>query len=450
MLTRKKIIGRYLNTKPFKPFVIKVKQPKHETILSQWNRSHAHTFPETPIVVFKSQICERNNENKNLQLYYISYFNGTDKGGAYVQGTMEIVTCTRAEKKVILEVKDTYDLSRLDLDKPYGFYVGSDPEIFIEDKNGDVIPAFDFLPSNKEGDTIYWDGFQAEFSTTPFDCLAWHTDNVQNKLATLLGKAKAYKKDAKLSTQTVMNIPSKLLEEGKEEHVQFGCMPSFNIYDMKGDTADGRSVNYRSAGGHIHFGLGEERCKDKKRVERIVKALDAIIGVACVSLFAKYDNPRRRQCYGLAGEYRLPPHGLEYRTLSNAWLFHPLIMNLVFDVARKALIIGEKGLLKHWKGDEKETVDCINTCDVAKAQEILNRNKDIMLQIFKSCYAATTIVEREFLFNTFINGMDNVIKDTSDFEGNWTMNGEWITHSNGNDKNVYQTVAKLVTGKKAA
>src|ERR1019366_5440055 len=98
----------------------------------------------------------------------------------------------------------------------------------------------------------------------------------------------------------------------------------------------------------------------------MVKAMDAIAGVACVALFAKYDNPIRRQYYGLPGEYRLPKHGLEYRALSNAWLIHPLIMNLVIDFARKAAIMGKEGLFSKWKATEQETIDCITNCDVAK------------------------------------------------------------------------------------
>jgi hypothetical protein len=66
-------------------------------------------------------------------------------------------------------------------------------------------------------------------------------------------------------------------------------------------------VPFRTTGGHIHFGIGK---RDDETVSRMVKALDAIIGVACVSLFDGIDDPRRRRMYGLAGEYRLPEYGV--------------------------------------------------------------------------------------------------------------------------------------------
>ena len=69
--------------------------------------------------------------------------------------------------------------------------IGTDPEVFVEDGKGKVLPAFSFLsgktaPSTyKTGDgafngTYYWDGFQAEF-TTPghITCLAQMSDTVQ-------------------------------------------------------------------------------------------------------------------------------------------------------------------------------------------------------------------------------------------------------------------------------
>ena len=53
-------------------------------------------------------------------------------------------------------------------------YSGWDPEIFVEDEKG-IVPAFQFLPNKTAGiptgrGRAYYDGFQAEFTTTPIHC----------------------------------------------------------------------------------------------------------------------------------------------------------------------------------------------------------------------------------------------------------------------------------------
>ena len=162
----------------------------------------------------------------------------------------------------------------------------------------------------------------------------------------------------------------------------------------------------------------------------MVKALDAILGVACVSLFAKYDDPMRLKLYGLPGEYRLPAHGLEYRSLSNAWLSHPFITNLVFDLARKALVFGEKGYRKYWNASDEEVIRCMVDCDVELAHEIMERNKRLFCGIIKASYNWASDATIEMLYNVFYNGMESAINDPSDFVKNWKLSpSSWIRHT---------------------
>lgn len=304
-----------------------------------------------------------------------------------------------------------------------GSTIGSDPEIFCEDEKGNVIPAFAFLGAKDAPgrglQVPYWDGFQAEYDTSANSCMQVHGDSLRTGLSFLHQKLMQFNKKAKLSSKTVFDISMDLLKNSKKEHVAFGCRESLNAYGMKGREAPGEEVTFRSAGGHIHFGIGDKLKSDKPGIVKMIKALDAVLGVACVSMCAKYDDPRRRQMYGLAGEYRLPPHGFEYRVLSNAWLFHPLIAHLVFDLARSTTTFGYKDFMGHWECDEKETIRIINECDVTAARKVLKKNKKIMLQIINTRY--NNMECAEFVYDVFFHGMDSVLKDPKDIAGNWGL-----------------------------
>lgn len=315
--------------------------------------------------------------------------------------------------------------------------VGADPEIFVVDKNNNLIPAPMFLGSKKNpyrtnnGEhgnyTCYWDGFQCEFTTWSGSCLAWLVDSCYHGLKGVLNHARNKFPDARLSLDPVMFIPPELLNTYPDDVVEFGCMPSLNAYGIKTSIPDGRSVPFRSSGGHMHFGMKAKL--DNATAINMVKGLDAILGVASVSLFAGIDNPLRRDFYGLPGEYRLPKHGLEYRPLSCAWLAHPLIMNMVFDLGRKALMIGRSGFIKNlWDVTEEEVINCMRMSDVNLARDILKRpkNENLLRKIFVSCYSydigSINSDSTTALFNVFYNGMTSVLKDPYNIEGNWRLN----------------------------
>jgi hypothetical protein len=339
--------------------------------------------------------------------------------------------------------------------------VGCDPEIFVVDENDVLIPAFDFLPDKtkpKRGNnsTAYWDGFQAEFTATPAGCLAYHVDYVREGLKLIHDAAVKYNPKAKLSLASVIEVPDATLKTCKPEHAALGCDPSKNIYGAAGiGIDDGRLLPVRFAGGHIHLGIG---ATSQEETERIIKACDAIIGVACVSLYADLDAPMRRQYYGLAGEYRTPAHGLEYRTLSNACLSHPVINHLVFDTAREAGKFGKARLGRLLEGSEEDRVqDIINNCDVKAARKYLKANEVIYTKLLEQCYRRTVAEEPSKMageqgYLTFLNGIDYAVKDPMDIVGNWSLTGKWTPHSGGSEgasgAQWNNAAKKLSSGKK--
>lgn len=302
-------------------------------------------------------------------------------------------------------------------------YRGCDPELFLVDEKGVVAPAFQHF-SDKDSVGLehpYWDGFQAEFRTEPMGC----HDRAIGRCRTALKTIEAYAtpKKLRISPRSVIEIPFEMLAGSQKQHVELGCEPSLNAYGHRGQlVSDGRQLPIRFAGGHIHFGVNDSIFTSrptKTQLASAVKALDAILGVMCVSLFQGMDDPIRRRFYGLAGEYRLPPHGLEYRVLSNAWLMHPSFTHLVFDIARWSVQLALGGYFTSvWRAiSERWVVAAINNCDVKVAQNILRMNKQLLCRYFEDRYGDTG---GAFTWAAIHDGMRNRI-DIDTVAENWQL-----------------------------
>lgn len=333
--------------------------------------------------------------------------------------------------------------------------IGTDPEIFAVKKDGTILPAWEYLGSKstptpyKSSDgyftgSCYWDGFQAEFTTAGhITCLAQMTDSLRAGLQRI--RSQAADKGGKLTTATVLPVDPGFLQathKKNPKYIEFGCAPSKNAYGLGGLGAEGKDTPIRFAGGHIHFGLhGQLNARNDPNSRRypedgilaLVKGLDAVLGVASVSMFDTMDNPVRRQYYGQAGEYRLPPHGLEYRVLSNAWLCHPLATNMVFDLARAvAGVVDNSFLSSVWKGDETETIDIIMNHNVDKAREVLRRNEPVFKQILRLAGGSYHGAALDTAFNAWVGGVNSFLKDPTNIEENWvldTTKATWTAHN---------------------
>jgi len=397
----------------------------------------------------------------NLTFYdkpSINFYDGSSLRQQYItdKDVIKKINDKTNTAKALYKAYGIYQLKNLTSSLYYAGRIGTDPEVFLGTKKGELIPAFDVLPGKDKPlmsdiaancgthNKIYWDGYQAEFDVAANTCLSFVVDSVHNGLKKMLKASRDKYPGSNFLPVTTADIPAQRLQEDKEEHVQFGCMPSFNIYNMKGIRDDGRNVPFRSAGGHIHFG---NKIND---YTKIIKSLDAILGVACVSMFGKYDDGRRRLMYGLAGEYRTPPHGLEYRTLSNAWMFHPLTMHIIFDLARKVFAFGQKDLGQYWDATEEETIKCINENNIDLAQTILKRNEKLFKLILKSSTRNGSDALVDKLYDNFINGVDSMIADFKNIESNWLLDSTWIVHSEGKEKNLGRAIDTIIAGKKVS
>jgi phiEco32-like amidoligase-type 2 protein len=297
---------------------------------------------------------------------------------------------------------------------------GTDPELFVEDAAGNVIPAWEFLPA-KGASALFWDGFQAEFMVTHGGC----QDSVGGRIAERLRQLSAQlPPGARLSTRSVVEIPPGLMRTASSEHIDFGCRPSLNAYGLAGEViADPRLLPIRFAGGHIHWGI--DKTFSEAQVTEAVKFVDLVAGLISVSISEGLDDPRRRRYYGLAGEFRLPEHGVEYRTLSNSWLLYPAVYHLLFTTGRLALRLGLVGRRTEFsKVPEIAVVNAINNTDVELARKLIQEDHELFEEIFRTCWPSHV----EATMSKALSSMTTWGIDLTRIRDNWsTLGGSGYT-----------------------
>jgi hypothetical protein len=304
--------------------------------------------------------------------------------------------------------------------------LGADPECFVY-SGLKLLPAFEFLPGKGKDVMLYNDGFQAEWK---YNHEGAHCQNnlvkyTRERLIELNSLALQKDPKARLSLKNVVRVPQVILDNAHPRHVELGCEPSYNAYNMRGKpVANPRKLPYRFAGGHCHFGTWTTQ---KPNYEKIVKTLDNILGVWSVGVARHIDNPIRRQYYGLAGEFRKPKYteglGVEYRVLSNFWLQSPAIMQLTWGIGRMCVRLAHSRYGNLWAGNQDETIDVINNCDYERATKIIYRNQPMFRWILSQVYKQVKSV------NNAIWLCEEGLEADENFVGNWHFEDEWIPNA---------------------
>jgi hypothetical protein len=244
---------------------------------------------------------------------------------------------------------------------------------------------------------IVIDGVQAELHPKQNWCIA----HLQNEIACCFKKLNKVINDSKNDVsfefgRTVTIDPEELMSLDESSR-KFGCAPSWNTYSGMENSISVDPIVYRkrSGGGHIHMGRspfsdesGDDKELYKKKHQVLVRIMDIVVGNTCVLLDTDKDNKERRKYYGLAGDYRLPPHGLEYRTLSNFWLTDPALTAMVFGLARMSYCIVFYGKEKDYLNASKETniVKAINKNDYSLAMENYLKIRGLLFGDFNDNY----------------------------------------------------------------
>jgi len=215
--------------------------------------------------------------------------------------------------------------------------IGCDPEMFL--KQGDYVSAHGLIPGTKEAPhsvtngAVQVDGMAVEFNITPAQDEEAFITNINTVMAQLRAMLPAHE----IVADPVAEFTREYMASQPPEALEMGCEADYNAYTGEANPRPNGNVSFRTAGGHVHIGWTKDMpLDDPEHVEAcqmLARELDYYLGIP--SVFWDHDD-RRRELYGNPGAYRVKPYGVEYRSLSNAWLKDEALMRIVYRQTMKA------------------------------------------------------------------------------------------------------------------
>ena len=213
--------------------------------------------------------------------------------------------------------------------------IGADPELFIG-KQGKVASAIGLVGGTKTEPrkvplgALQEDNVLLEFNIDPASNLDEFRRNIRAVMEEGRSTIRQFQMDV-VSSLSSHSFSRPELESFGEQAFIFGCDPDFNAWfgceNVKPHADD---PGLRTAGGHIHIGYSHLQQPDMDLNENIVKMCDYLLGIPSILIDP---DERRRELYGKAGAYRHKQYGVEYRTLSNFWVFSDELMQWAYDNA---------------------------------------------------------------------------------------------------------------------
>lgn len=231
------------------------------------------------------------------------------------------------------------------------FTIGADPEVFMG-KNGKFVSAHDKIPGSKhqpfkvEQGAVQVDGMALEFNIDPassFEEFSANLNTVQSILKGMIG-------DHDFLKQSSVFFDEEFTKDIPIQNLLLGCSADYDGWTMCEVRPPEVKTLMRTAGGHIHIGgffTDEPFDPDHfYKCGRLARILDETLGVYSI-LWDKDDQ--RRSMYGKAGCFRPKTYGMEYRTLSNQWIFDSKLVKFVYDSVQEAI--------EKWLDDDYEEME---------------------------------------------------------------------------------------------
>lgn len=216
--------------------------------------------------------------------------------------------------------------------------IGADPEAFVA-QGPNIVHCIDMLGGSKEAPRLVIDGAVQEDNVL-FEFNVDASDDPEvfcQRIKHVLEQGSGILVDFGL--RLVPNVSShiynpEIMASFPEKAFEFGCTPDFNAFGG-GQNPSPSAVNecLRTAGGHVHIGFSHLCTVTKELQERVGMMCDYYLGLP--SLLEDNDD-RRRELYGKPGAIRYKQYGVEYRTLSNYWIWSDDLIKAVHARAQRA------------------------------------------------------------------------------------------------------------------
>lgn len=253
------------------------------------------------------------------------------------------------------------------------FLIGCDPEVFVK-KQGTFLSAFGLIKGDKKNPqkirngAVQVDGMALEFNIDPAHSEDEFCFNVQD----VFSQMKLMVPDYEVVATPVAHFDAAHIAIQPKEALELGCDPDYNAWTGRVNDKPNAERPMRTASGHIHIGWtdgkGPEDAEHAIMCNAAVRQLDFFLGLPSLMYDA---DKERREMYGKAGCLRYKPYGVEYRTLSNAWLNSEKLMRWVYRntiTGMNRLVNGEALETKY--GDIQEI---INNSDKKEAMKIIRK-----------------------------------------------------------------------------
>lgn len=249
---------------------------------------------------------------------------------------------------------------------------GADPEAFLVDTSGHFKSSIGKIGGSKEmprplplgqGYAVQEDNVALEFNIPAAESRSQFVDSISRTLKYLTDMVQR-NYGYEISHVSAISFPEEELQDPSA--MEFGCTPDFNAWTKEiNPKPKAEDWKLRSCGGHVHIGF------DVAQVDRIevIKFMDLFTGVPSVLM----DNgDLRKELYGKSGAFRDTSYGVEYRTLSNFWIFKDPLIEWIWNNTSRA-VEAAAARLPIGDDDAQDIISCINNNDKALAQKLVDK-----------------------------------------------------------------------------
>jgi len=248
-------------------------------------------------------------------------------------------------------------------------FVGADPEIFLVDSiSGSLISAVGRIGGSKmqpqalpigPGFAVQEDNVALEYNIPASQSSEDLVNNITLAMRHLLQMVQ--QQGLSFSQDSAAFFPEDQLQDPRA--LEFGCDPDFNAWTHKmNPRPKAADATLRSCGGHVHIGT------DTTNLDReaLIRRCDLFLGVPSQLMDS---GSLRKKLYGKAGAFRPKAYGVEYRTLSNFWIFRPELVSWVYQNTRLALDAEHLPV----EEDQQAILDAINKNNSAAARHLIDK-----------------------------------------------------------------------------